>query len=208
MGLGANILVVEDEAVERHALTALLRAEGYHVFEARDATDAIDLLEDNIDLVLCDLRLPGQRGIELMEAWKRQQPRTPFVFVSGAVDIQSAVDAVKHGADDYIAKPIHPVDLLDRIAHCLQTLRPSIANGANGQRTRAADFPSYEDALQLNLPEDASMDEIERAAIEHALEKHHGNRTRAAQSLGISVRTLQRKLKAWNAAELNGMRAR
>lgn len=199
----ANILVVEDEPLERQAMATLLRVEGYEAFPARGMREALDYLNHRIDVVVSDLLLQDESGIDVLRAWKRERPDTPFIIVSAVAEISRAVEAVKEGAEDYITKPFRPEELLARIAQCVEMAHTAFAQEL---QVPVPHFASRQDALRLDLPADASMEEIERAAIERALQKHQGNRTRAAHSLGISVRTLQRKLKAWNMAEINGSR--
>ncbi|RIK74716.1 MAG: hypothetical protein DCC67_16265 [Planctomycetota bacterium] len=205
MGLRATILVVEDEPRERQALLTLLSVEGFEPYGAADMNEALSFLERSVDAVVCDLRLPGENGIVLMRRWKRKRPDTPFIFISGEADVRRAVEAVKEGAEDYLVKPLRTAELVARVSQCLEAADRLTRRQWTAHPVHAT--PPTE-SLQLDLPSDASMDEIERAAIERALEKHNGNRTRAAHSLGISVRTLQRKLKSWNNVELQRIRAR
>lgn len=189
-----SILVVEDNDLERQTLMTLLRVEKYDVHGVVDALGALEYVGDQIDVVLSDLRMQGLSGVELLRRWKARRPSTPFIFVTGVVDVVQVVEAVKLGAEDYITKPFKTAELLSRVAECVDAVR----EGSHHQEFTADSSP-LEGHLggHLQLPANATMDEIERLAIENALRKHGENRTRAAEALGISVRTLQRKLKAW-----------
>jgi DNA-binding NtrC family response regulator len=196
-GPRGRILVVEDNDLERHTLMTLLSAEQYEPLGAGDAQQALAYVHQDVDVVLSDLRMHGRSGVDLLREWKARRPSTPFIFVTGVVDIAQVVEAVKLGAEDYITKPFRIDELLSRIAECIDAAREQSAysEAAGGFATASN---GYED--QLDAPASATMEEIERIAIETALRRHSGNRTHAAESLGISVRTLQRKLKAWAAA--------
>jgi DNA-binding NtrC family response regulator len=116
----SRILVVEDQAGEREALARLLRQEGYNVEMAADPQQAMALLDDPIDLVVSDLRMGENSGIDLLRAWKSRRPRTPFVMVTAHGDIESAVEAMKLGAEDYLTKPVNPDELLILLTRCLE----------------------------------------------------------------------------------------
>jgi DNA-binding NtrC family response regulator len=185
-----SILVVEDQPNERETLTRFLRAENYEVHSVPHAMEAIECVNKTFDLVLSDVRLGSASGVDLLKAWKRTRPQTPFILMTAFGDIETAVEAVKAGAEDYLVKPVSPRELLDKISNCLETARHRAAGGnGNGSHQGAS-----------HAAANVKLEDIERAAIERALEECRGNRTHAAQALGISVRTLQRKLKAWSAA--------
>ncbi|MFQ5592477.1 MAG: sigma-54-dependent transcriptional regulator, partial [Phycisphaerae bacterium] len=118
-----NILVVEDERSEREALARVLRMEDYEVLTAEDAEHALRLVDDRVDLVLSDLRMGKNTGIDLLRMWKQRQPFTPFVLITAHGDIESAVEAMKLGAADYVTKPVNPEELLLLIRRCLDVRR-------------------------------------------------------------------------------------
>jgi DNA-binding NtrC family response regulator len=130
----------------------------------------------------------GRTGVDLLRVWKDRRPSTPFIFVTGVFEIAQVVEAVKLGAEDYITKPFNASDLLRRVAECIDAAHEDVPELALEGSPGAT----------LKVPPDMTMDELERLAIESALKHFAGNRTHAAESLGISVRTLQRKLKAWS----------
>lgn len=118
-----NILVVEDERSEREALARVLRMEDYDVITAEDAEYALRFLESDVDLVLSDLRMGKNSGVDLLRMWKQKHSSTPFVLVTAHGDIQSAVEAMKLGAADYVTKPVNPDELLLLIRRCLEIRR-------------------------------------------------------------------------------------
>jgi two-component system, NtrC family, nitrogen regulation response regulator NtrX len=101
-----NILVVDDEKAIRKALSEILTFEGFTVDEAADGAEgAKKIKENNYDCILCDIKMPRMDGIEVLQFAKEERPDTPFIVISGHGNIETAVDAVKKGAYDYIAKP-------------------------------------------------------------------------------------------------------
>jgi len=113
------ILVVEDGPGEREALARVLRFEGYEVLAARDPSNALKYLDEPVDIVISDLRMGRQTGIDLMRNWCERKPGTPFIIVTAYGDVESAVNAMKLGARDYITKPIDPTRLLELVKSCL-----------------------------------------------------------------------------------------
>jgi DNA-binding NtrC family response regulator len=191
-----TVLIVEDNDLERQTLTTLLRLENYQPFAAADVASAMQFVDDDIDVVLSDLRMHGQSGVDLLRLWKARRPSTPFIFVTGVVDVAQVVEAVKLGAEDYITKPFKTSELLSRVADCIEAAHErSPYEDSMTESSPLETSGGYGDHLEVSPS--ATMEEIERVAIETALRRHSGNRTHAAEALGISVRTLQRKLKAW-----------
>lgn len=115
-----TILVVEDKTGEREALTRLLRQEGFQVIAVSSAEEATGHLEDAIDLVISDLRMGENSGLDLLQLWKVRQSGTPFIIMTAHGDVTTAVDAMKLGALDYLTKPINPDELFILINRCLE----------------------------------------------------------------------------------------
>lgn len=102
----SRILVADDEALIRGSLREILEYEGYRVEEAADGKEAWEQLrKTSFDAVFCDIKMPGIDGIELLEKI-REFRDIPFIMISGHGDIQTAVDCIKKGAFDFIAKPL------------------------------------------------------------------------------------------------------
>jgi DNA-binding NtrC family response regulator len=102
----ASILIVEDEAKMRRLLEMNLGEQGFTTFSAADAEKGLKLLSENpIDLVLTDFRLPGMNGIEFLQAAKRVNAALPVVIMTAYGSVESAVEAMKLGASDYVLKP-------------------------------------------------------------------------------------------------------
>ncbi len=108
------ILVVEDDAALREALTDTLRAAGLAVLAAADAPAALRLLErPGIALVITDVQMPGPDGYELLAAVKRRRPDVPVVLMTAYGTVAKAVAAIHGGATDYIVKPFEAQALID-----------------------------------------------------------------------------------------------
>jgi DNA-binding NtrC family response regulator len=101
------VLVVDDEANARNALAELLRDEGYITEVAGDGQHALRALESfDADVVLTDLKMPVMDGLKLLELGKPRMPHTAFVVMTAFGTIDTAVDAIKHGAENYLTKPL------------------------------------------------------------------------------------------------------
>lgn len=108
-----RVLVVDDEAAARAALAELLRDEGYEVQSAADGFKALGRLDNwTPDIVLTDLKMPGVDGIKLMDKVRERLPEMPVVVMTAFGTVESAVEAIKHGANDYLTKPLHLGQLL------------------------------------------------------------------------------------------------
>lgn len=124
-----NILIVEDEQVIREALTKLLRRNNYKVDSAESAEQAQqDYRLADYDLVLVDIRLPGAPGTSLIE----ELPNTPVLVMTSYASVRSAVDAMKLGAADYIAKPFDHEELLSAIKRLILNNRQVLDKQATG----------------------------------------------------------------------------
>jgi DNA-binding NtrC family response regulator len=101
-----SVLIVEDEAKMRRLLELNLGEDGMTTFSAGDAETGLKLLRDNpVDLVLTDLKLPGMSGLEFLQAVKRQDATMPVVVMTAFGSVETAVEAMKAGASDYVLKP-------------------------------------------------------------------------------------------------------
>jgi Response regulator containing CheY-like receiver, AAA-type ATPase, and DNA-binding domains len=104
--MAQSILIVDDEKAIRKTLGEILSFEGFTIDEAADGVEAIKKIkENNYDCVLCDIKMPKMDGIEVLEQAMECKPDVPFIVISGHGNIETAVDAVKKGAYDYISKP-------------------------------------------------------------------------------------------------------
>ena len=102
----ANILIIDDEKSIRKTLTEILSYEGYKIDEAGDGEEGLKKFsEKTYDVVLCDIKMPKLDGIEFLDRSKLINPDVPVIMISGHGNVDTAVEAVKKGAFDYISKP-------------------------------------------------------------------------------------------------------
>lgn len=102
----ATILLIDDEASIRRTLKEILEFEKYQVLEAPDGFSAIDIFKKSaVDIVLLDIKMPKMDGLEVLDFLQEINPEVPVIMISGHGNIDTAVEAVKKGAFDYISKP-------------------------------------------------------------------------------------------------------
>ena len=102
----SNILIIDDEKAIRKTLSEILSYEGYKIDEAGDGEEGLKKArEKEYDVILCDIKMPKIDGIEFLEKAKEANPDIPIIMISGHGTIETAVEAVKKGAYDYISKP-------------------------------------------------------------------------------------------------------
>jgi two-component system, NtrC family, nitrogen regulation response regulator NtrX len=135
-----HILIIDDERSIRSTLSEILGFEGYTISEASDGSEAIKKISAGVpyDCILCDIKMPKADGIEVLEKAKVLMPDTPFIVISGHGNIDTAVEAVKKGAFDYISKPPDLNRLLITIRNAMErkslvtetkTLKKKISKG-------------------------------------------------------------------------------
>jgi two-component system response regulator AtoC len=108
-----NVVIVDDELGLRHTLTLILDAEGHATRTASDGAAALTLLhEKDADIVLCDVRMPGVDGLTFLDRYKQTSGRALVVMMSAYGDDDSAIDAIKRGAHDFIQKPFRADQVL------------------------------------------------------------------------------------------------
>ena len=104
--MAKTILIIDDEASIRESLSGILSDEGFQTISAEDGQQGLSLLEDErVDLVLLDIWMPGLDGLEVLKRIKESQPESPVIMISGHGTIETAVQATKMGAYDFIEKP-------------------------------------------------------------------------------------------------------
>ncbi len=157
MSLPDRILVVDDDEALRESLALLLAAEGYDVVTAGDAPTALACLETPVDVVLCDVRMPGMDGLELLPELIRRLPGAPVLLMSAYGSGDLAVEALERGAFDYLAKPFQPAEVMLAIRKARERERLRRNNAllqrdvsrAVGERPIVAASPAMIDLLEL-----------------------------------------------------------
>jgi DNA-binding NtrC family response regulator len=115
------IMVVEDQDSARESLCELLRGEGYQVHAAADGTAAIKLIDQvDLDLVLTDLKLPGADGLAVLKHIGEVSPQTLAILMTAHATVDTAIEALRLGAHDYILKPLIFEDVLGKIRHLMK----------------------------------------------------------------------------------------
>lgn len=115
-----KILIIDDEKSIRKTLREILEYEKYQVDEAAEGAEGLTLLQKGkYDIVLCDIKMPKMDGIEVLDKIMQQSSDTPVVMISGHGNIETAVEAVKKGAFDFIAKPLDLNRLLVTIRNAM-----------------------------------------------------------------------------------------
>lgn len=116
-----SILIVEDDITYGIMLKTWLTKKGYQIYAASNVARARKVIEtETVDLILSDLRLPDHDGIDILRWLIKHERMIPLIIMTGYADIQSAVQAMKLGASDYVPKPINPDELLKKIEDALK----------------------------------------------------------------------------------------
>jgi len=122
MSNAGRILVVEDHEVERRAVSHILKGEGFTVLGAENADKALGYMDENIDVVLSDLNMGDVSGLDLLQLWKKTKPETQFILLTGHSSVNSAVEAIKAGAFDYVTKPINHDELVFLVKRAMEVM--------------------------------------------------------------------------------------
>jgi two-component system, NtrC family, response regulator AtoC len=113
LGTNKRLLIVDDEANMRHMLSTLLLKAGYQVDTAPDATEALERVDQTMyDFILCDLKMPGIDGMEFLKIARDKLWESTLIMMSAFGSIDTAVEAMKQGAYDFISKPFKPDEVL------------------------------------------------------------------------------------------------
>lgn len=112
-----QVLVIDDDASILGIVSEVLEDDGYKVSTAGSGEDAIELLRDNqYSLILSDIRLPGINGVEVLNHVKQEYPRTQVIMITSHASLDTSIDAIKHGAYDYLLKPFDDLSLISNAA--------------------------------------------------------------------------------------------
>lgn len=140
-----SILIVEDDITYGMMLKTWLGKKGFQVSSASSIARAQKHIEtESVDLILSDLRLPDKDGIDLLKWLGSQGLAIPLIMMTGYADIQSAVQAMKLGACDYVAKPVNPDELLKKITEAL--------NASSAASKQTMQSPQTDHAFTPNRP--------------------------------------------------------
>lgn len=158
-----SILIIEDDITFSLMLKTWLGKKGFEVKALSSVSDAKRQIENvSYDLILSDLRLPDGDGIDLLKWIKEKQGTMPFIMMTSYAEIQTAVQAIKLGASDYIAKPINPEELLGKIREVVKTTLPEhpVSKPSDGNTYIEGQSPvarQLYDHVRLVAPTDMSV---------------------------------------------------
>ncbi|MDP6942409.1 MAG: response regulator [Planctomycetota bacterium] len=123
-GYGFNILVVEDDEEQLLLNAALLQNAGFETTAVTNAKDAVEMLtRDEFQGIVCDLGLPGMSGAELLRFVRLQHKNLAFLMLTGHDEVNTAVQTMQDGADEYLLKPISPMELSTKLLSAIATRR-------------------------------------------------------------------------------------
>ncbi|MEA4922695.1 MAG: sigma-54 dependent transcriptional regulator [Eubacteriaceae bacterium] len=135
-----RILIVDDEASLRQLLGKVMKREGYEVFTGRDGAEGMEIFQNNpVDLIISDIKMPNMDGIEFLHSVKKADPSVAFVLITAFATTETAIDALKSGAQDYVTKPFD----IDEILSVVNKLM--VEEGAGSRTLEAIDADSDED---------------------------------------------------------------
>ncbi|MCR4405785.1 MAG: response regulator [Anaerolineae bacterium] len=168
----AIVLVIDDEEGMRDFLAFALQTEGYQVLTAAGGQEALRLMErDNIDAILTDLKMPGMDGIELLRRIREYDRNAIVVIMTAYASLQSALEAMKYGAYDYLIKPFDDIDtVMNAVARAVERRRLAQRNArlledlerANQQLSQMYENAQHEAVeLRQSYEELKALDELE-----------------------------------------------
>lgn len=213
----ASILVVDDEMGIRELLNEILTDEGHSVVSAQNADEARKARENlEPDLVLLDIWMPDVDGVTLLKEWSNNGQLTmPVVMMSGHATIDTAVEATRIGAVNFLEKPIALQKLLKTVEQALEKAPPKElfavetktdikADGSVQVTSKIEEFIVEEagsnqaefNLSYIDLPLREARDLFEKAYFEYHLNQASGSMTRVAEKTGLERTHLYRKLKA------------
>jgi DNA-binding NtrC family response regulator len=193
-----TILHVDESSVGL-LLEATLNRAGHRVLSADNVVETLQVLaRERVDLVIYDDGMPGMTGSEFLTLLQRERHAVPVIVLTNCASVEQAVTAMKAGAVDFIPKPVNPQQLQLAVERALDFARLQRANETPRRQLTAIGSTDHGGAAPIPpgavVLTSLNIDEAERALILRALEVTKNNRTRTAQLLGISVRTLRNKL--------------
>ena len=151
----AHILIVDDEPNLRRTVARILQRAGFEVTTAGSGKEGLELLSGHtFDLVYMDIRMPDMNGLEALKAIHATYPQLPVILFTGQPDLNSAVSALRHGALDYLQKPLKPEMIIERAKTALANLE---------RERRKKELQAQIEALQTELKNLEDGEETENA---------------------------------------------
>jgi len=168
-----KLLIIEDDVAFANTLQRRLTKFGFTTWHAENSNDALLACRRHLpDYILLDMKLAGENGLNLLSPLRQFRPSARIILLTGFASIATAVDAIKLGADDYLAKPIDTKTLLAALTD-----------------TKAAAVKK-----EIEHEKTLSAEQVEWQHIQQVLKYNQGNVSATARQLSMHRRTLQRKL--------------
>jgi FixJ family two-component response regulator len=191
----AELFIVDDDQAVRDALAVVFTLEGYHVSSFAEGNSFLAAARGRTpSCIILDVHMPGRSGLDILRELNAQHYTAPIFIISGQGDIPMAVDAIKHGAFDFIEKPFDAESVIVRVREAIEAVKRRAEGGAEG--VALAEFPGHD---TLTPREREVLGQIAGGA----------SNKEAGRTLGISPRTIEvhrarimEKLGAKNAADL------
>lgn len=186
-----RLLIVDDQQSIRRLCAAVGNGMGLECREAESAEAALEAMEKNLpDLLLADLIMDGSTGLELLAEVKRRWPLTEVALMSGFGSIESAVQAMRLGAYDFVVKPFPLEELRRVLQHMVEKVRLIQENEQLRSRLLGSE--------QITMPPVCTdLQELERLTMQQVYDQVRGDKEQARKLLGISRATLYRKIKRY-----------
>ncbi|MEM8605690.1 MAG: HD domain-containing phosphohydrolase [Myxococcota bacterium] len=160
----AKVLVVDDEVVIREILADFLTMEGFYVRTAEDGSGAlVELSRERFDLVLSDLKMPNMGGLELLGAIRKHAPHVVTIIMTGFGTVETAIEAMKQGAYDYVLKPFKVEEVVHTIRRGLEKQR---LEAENFRLKEALSLYKVSEAIAASLSLEQVVHTLSRAAID------------------------------------------
>jgi len=148
----AKIFIIDDEESIRDSCTQVLTKDGYSVRTSADGREAVNILnKSRFDIILLDLKLPGIPGIKILKKITNSMPEVPVIIITGFASIESAVNTIKQGAFDYLAKPFSPEELRTIVKKALNTIETQAAYEKN---------KAFEQNISMVVGKSSSMEKV------------------------------------------------
>jgi len=148
----ANVLIVDDEEVVRLSHLRSLQGADCNARTAEDGRQAIQVMEqDQFDVVLLDLRMPGLDGMDVLKTIKQRWPNSEVVVITGYPCLESAKEALRLGAFDYLAKPLGPAEVVKAAHGAMNQKRWALHSDREEQQSRDATAPAQVHKHKLTI---------------------------------------------------------
>jgi DNA-binding NtrC family response regulator len=195
-------LVIDDEQIVLESVSALLTDEGFEVDVSLDGRQGLDwAIERNYDVVLTDIRMPDIGGMKVLRDVKRINPTLPVIMITGYASVESAVQAMKLGAAEYIEKPFEPEQLVDAVSRAVGISKEAEEQGLihREEVAKVLDRAESDDDFFMNLLEHSvdALDEYDLTKAEKLaivtgdvlwIEEQLGRLTRAQRRMLIFLK--------------------